>query len=65
LDIFKTLKQIRDSEGLTILLVEQNVQHCLNLADRGYVLENGETVMEGKGQDLLHDPHLKEHYLGL
>jgi branched-chain amino acid transport system ATP-binding protein len=51
--------------GLTILLVEQNVRHALGLAHRGYVLENGRVVLEGRGQDLLADERLKKAYLGL
>lgn len=49
----------------TILLVEQNVQHSLRLAHRGYVLENGRIVLEVKGVELLGNPHLKKAYLGL
>jgi len=59
--VIKTLKQ----RGITILLVEQHVQHALELADYAYVLENGRIVLEGEGQELLENPHLKRHYLGL
>ncbi len=65
------VKQILDtvveanSRGTTVLLVEQNVQHSLRLAHRGYVLENGRIVLEGKGTDLLADQHLKKAYLGM
>jgi branched-chain amino acid transport system ATP-binding protein len=61
------LETVRDvnSQGTTVLLVEQNVQHSLRLAHRGYVLENGKIVLEGKGADLLGDPHLKKAYLGM
>jgi len=45
--------------------VEQNVQHSLRLAHRGYVLENGRIALEGKGADLLANPHLKKAYLGM
>jgi branched-chain amino acid transport system ATP-binding protein len=52
-------------KGLTILIVEQNVQHVLRTADRAYVLENGRIVMEGAGAVLLNDERLKKAYLGL
>ena len=54
-----------NSRGTTVLLVEQNVQHSLRLAHRGYVLENGRVVLDGKGADLLGDQHLKKAYLGI
>jgi branched-chain amino acid transport system ATP-binding protein len=61
------LETVRDvnARGTTVLLVEQNVQHSLRLAHRGYVLENGRIVLEGKGADLLASPHLKKAYLGV
>jgi branched-chain amino acid transport system ATP-binding protein len=52
-------------DGITILLVEQNVEHVLKIADRGYVLENGRIVLEDTGANLLQDPRLKTAYLGL
>ncbi len=52
-------------KGLTVLIVEQNVQHVLRTADRAYVLENGRIVMEGAGRALLADERLKKAYLGL
>jgi len=52
-------------EGIGILLVEQNVQRALGLADRGYVLEGGQVVLQGPSQTLLADPHVKVAYLGL
>jgi branched-chain amino acid transport system ATP-binding protein len=51
--------------GLTILLVEQDVQVALRLADRGYVLENGQISLSGKSETLLQDPALRTAYLGL
>jgi branched-chain amino acid transport system ATP-binding protein len=51
-------------EGITILLVEQNVEHVLQVAGRGYVLENGRIVLEERHR-LLKDPGLKTAYLGL
>lgn len=62
-DIFKALARIR-REGVTILLVEQNVRMALKLADRGYVLEVGRIALEGKAQDLLHSPDIQAAYLG-
>ena len=47
------------------MLVEQNVQNALRMADRGYVLEQGRIVMEGKAKDLLENEELKRSYLGL
>jgi branched-chain amino acid transport system ATP-binding protein len=55
----------RRNDGITILLVEQNVEHVLKIADRGFVLENGRIVLEDTGAKLLHDPRLKTAYLGL
>ncbi len=63
-NIFEVISTI-NSQGTTILLVEQNVEHTLEMANRGYVLENGSIVMEGTGNALLHDPHVKEAYLGI
>lgn len=60
---FEIVKQVH-AQGMTVLLVEQNVHHALALADRGYVLENGRIVMSGKGKDLLADPNLRRAYLG-
>ena len=63
LDMFKALKEINRS-GTTILLVEQNARLALKFAGRGYVLENGRLVLEGKAADLLNDPAVKRAYLG-
>jgi len=62
--VFRTVQQI-NQEGVTVLLVEQNVRQSLILAHRAYVLENGRIVMEGKGKELIADKHVKEAYLGL
>jgi len=61
---FAKIADIR-REGISILLVEQNVQRALGLADRGYVLEGGRVVLQGTSQSLLEDPHVKVAYLGL
>jgi branched-chain amino acid transport system ATP-binding protein len=62
--IFETVRAIAD-QGMTVLLVEQDVNHSLNLSDRGYVLEHGRIAMEGRASALLEDPHIKTAYLGL
>ena len=61
--IFRTLREI-NSKGLTIFLVEQNVRQALKIAQRGYVLENGEIALSGNGRDLLDNPRVLEAYLG-
>jgi branched-chain amino acid transport system ATP-binding protein len=61
--IFNILKEI-NTQGVTILLVEQNASKALALADRGYVLETGSVVLEGSGQELLDDPRVRAVYLG-
>jgi len=62
--MFRSLEQL-GREGMTVLLLEQNVRHALELCNRGYVLENGRIVLEGKSRDLLHDPHIERAYLGI
>ena len=56
---------ILNKKGLTILLVEQNVQHALEISHRGYILENGRITHEGSAADLLRDDFVKTAYLGL
>ena len=63
-EVFKAVERV-NGEGVTILLVEQNVKHTLSVATRAYVLENGRIVMEGKGSDLLNNDHVKKAYLGI
>lgn len=63
-EIFQVINEINE-QGTTILLVEQNVKQSLALANRGYVLENGEIVLTGNSGDLLHNEHTKKAYLGL
>lgn len=62
--VLDTLRQINE-EGVAILLVEQNIRDSLNIADRGYVLEEGKIIIEGEGRELLSNEHIKEVYLGL
>jgi len=63
-EIFRVLNEVHEA-GVTVLLVEQNVFKTLSVADRAYVLENGRIVLEGKGSDLLADPHIRQAYLGI
>jgi len=63
MSMFDALKEI-NNEGTTILLVEQNARLALQFAQRGYVLENGNLVLEGLSQELLEDPEVKKAYLG-
>jgi len=61
--IFDIIKSLHKS-GSTILLVEQNAQAALSIADRGYVLETGRVVMTGTGEELIRSPEIKRAYLG-
>jgi len=61
--MFDVIRNIT-ARGVTVLLVEQNVFRTLQVADRGYVLENGTIVRSGTGKELLGDPHIKKAYLG-
>ncbi len=63
-EVFRVIKRLHE-EGLTIVLVEQNVAGSLKLAQRAYVLENGRIVMSGAGNELLHDDRVRQAYLGL
>ncbi len=60
-DVVKSLKQ----RGVTVLLVEQNAFGALRIADRGYVMENGEIAMQGEAAELIADPRIREAYLGI
>jgi branched-chain amino acid transport system ATP-binding protein len=62
-NVFDSLREI-NYEGTTILLVEQNARLALRFAGRGYVLENGDLVLEGNSEELLADPEVKRAYLG-
>lgn len=63
-EIFNVIKRIRE-EGTTVLIVEQNVKQTLAIADRAYVLESGKLVLQGTGQALLNDEHVRAAYLGV
>jgi branched-chain amino acid transport system ATP-binding protein len=62
--VFKSLERL-GKEGITILLLEQNVRHALDMCERGYVLENGRIVLEGKAKDLMREKHIQKAYLGI
>ena len=62
-EIFEIIQQI-NSEGTTILLVEQNAKMALETAHRGYVMESGEITLQGEARALLEDPKVREAYLG-
>jgi branched-chain amino acid transport system ATP-binding protein len=62
--VLDTVRTINE-EGVTVLLVEQNIHDSLSVADRGYVLEEGRIILEGKSRELLSNSHIKEVYLGL
>ena len=62
--VFDSMREINRKEGTTILVVEQNARMALQFAGRGYVLENGRLVLEGKSESLLSDPQVKKAYLG-
>lgn len=62
-EIFNIIMEI-NSQGTSILLVEQNAQMALSVANRGYVLETGRIVLEGSGEELLHNPQVMRAYLG-
>jgi len=63
-EIFRVIQGLRD-QGITILLIEQNVRRALEIADRAYVLENGRICMEGACLEMLESDHVRKAYLGL
>jgi branched-chain amino acid transport system ATP-binding protein len=62
--LFDSIKALKDRD-LSILIIEQNVNQVLEMADRGYVIENGTIAMTGTGAELLRNPHLRSTYLGI
>jgi branched-chain amino acid transport system ATP-binding protein len=64
LQVFEIIRKLK-KEGVTILLVEQNVHQALKIADRAYVLEKGKIILEGNGSDLLENDYVKNAYLGV
>lgn len=63
-EIFRIVSKVHE-EGVTVLLVEQNVHHTLAMCDRAYVLENGRIALSGTGQELMANDHVKAAYLGI
>jgi branched-chain amino acid transport system ATP-binding protein len=63
-EIFRLTRKIHE-EGITILMVEQNVKQTLAICDRAYVLENGRVVLEGKGRELLENEQVRQAFLGI
>lgn len=64
LQLFESMRQLRDA-GITVLLVEQNVQMALAISDYGYVVSEGKVIREGIARDLIKDPEIRSAYLGL
>jgi branched-chain amino acid transport system ATP-binding protein len=62
--VFRALEQLGRA-GMTVLLLEQNVRHALDMCQRGYVLENGRIVLSGKAKELMHENHIQKAYLGI
>jgi branched-chain amino acid transport system ATP-binding protein len=63
-EVLDTVRRLKE-EGITILLVEQNVREALDLADRGYVLQTGRIVGEGSGRELLESDMFRKAFLGI
>ena len=63
--IFRIIEKINKKSNVSILLVEQNANQALQIADRGYVMENGLIVTENKASNLLNDDFVKKSYLGI
>jgi branched-chain amino acid transport system ATP-binding protein len=64
LDVFHALEKLRQ-QGLTVLLVEQNVNTTLHMTDRAYILEQGHITLEGKSKGLLENEHVRKAFLGV
>jgi branched-chain amino acid transport system ATP-binding protein len=63
-EVFRVIRSLRE-RGITVLLVEQNVRRSLEIADRGYVMENGRVCLEGACAELLCIDYIRKAYLGL
>ncbi|MCP9625947.1 ABC transporter ATP-binding protein [Rhodopseudomonas palustris] len=63
-EIFQSVKKIRDA-GMTVLIVEQRMAECLEIADRAYILQTGRVLMQGKAAELMDNPDVRKAYLGL
>lgn len=64
-EIFQIIKKINEEQATTIILVEQNARMALQTAHYAYVMENGKIVMEGRAEDMVENPDVKEFYLGM
>jgi branched-chain amino acid transport system ATP-binding protein len=64
-EIFQIIKKINQEQATTIILVEQNARMALQIAHYAYVMENGKIVMEGRAEELVENPDVKEFYLGM
>ena len=62
--VFAAVARLKEA-GLTILLVEQNVNHALRVCDYAYVMDRGKVVLEGRGESVMGDPRIAEAYLAL
>lgn len=63
-EVLDTVRRLKE-EGITILLVEQNVREALDLADRGYILQTGRVIAEGSGNELLASDVIRSAFLGI
>jgi branched-chain amino acid transport system ATP-binding protein len=63
-DLFRLIRSVHE-QGISILLVEQNVHQALQIADRGYVLEKGAIALTGSGKELLGDAYVRKAFLGM
>ena len=61
--VFEIIRELNRDYGMTILLVEQNAHHALRVAHRAYVLQHGEVVLSGSGEELLASPQVRAAYL--
>ncbi|HDS45754.1 MAG TPA: ABC transporter ATP-binding protein [Methanomicrobia archaeon] len=64
LQVFEIIQKLKE-EQVTVLLVEQNIHHALEISDRAYIMEKGQIILEGKGSDLLNNHYVREAYLGM
>ena len=64
-EIFGYIKRLNVEQGLTVLVVEQNARRALEIADHGYIMEQGRIVLEGSAAEMRENPDVKEFYLGL
>ena len=64
-ELYEAIRRLHEDEGITVLLAEQNAKKALEIADYGYILENGKIVLEGPAEKLREDKDVREFYLGL